>query len=183
MFDKLDYKKKQIALSVSILLLLYIAYQCSFKNAIEAFRLNKQLNKENKSALSGEAGQPQLERKSEFYLKVVKSYKVKGEDGENYLWQSLSGMALACQVQVSFSQNIQNKQDTTTNVLLKKVFSNEFTFSGNYFNLVRLADTLSKSSGIGKIAKLKIYMKKSDGAVANKNQPLLMDLTLKGLIQ
>ncbi|WP_131535571.1 hypothetical protein [Pedobacter nototheniae] len=183
MFDKLDYRKKQIALAFSVLLLLYIAYQCSFKNALEAFRLNKQLSKENISALSGEAGQPQLERKSEFYLKVVKSYKVKGEDHENYLWQSLSGMAMACQVKISFNQDTQAKQDTTANVVLKKVFSNEFSFTGNYFNLVRLADTLSKSTGIGKIAKLKIHLKKSDGTTANKNQPLIMDLALKGLIQ
>lgn len=160
MLDKLDFKKKQLLVIALAVLLLYIAYQFSFKNAFEAMRLNSQLRKDHRSESGQVVSYPQIERKDQFCAAIIKRYKVKKEDRENYLWQSLSGMAMANNVEISFVQG--NTLPADTSALSKGTVVNQFNFRGPYVNIVHLLDTVSKSPGIGKIHMLKLESPKKE---------------------
>ncbi len=161
-----------------MVVLLYIAYVFSLKHTFEAIRLNSQLKKEQNAAQSEDSTFPQVSRKNAFYANALKSYQVKKEDRENRLWQAVSGMASAQNVQVNFSTNTQHVADTVA--LQQGMVAQQFTFKGNYFNLVKLLDTLSKSSGVGKIAEMKLSDKKELGAKEKTGQLTLL-LTLNAL--
>lgn len=178
MLDKLDFKKKQLLLIAFAVLLLYIAYQFSFKNAFEAMRLNSQLQKDKHSESGQTFSYPQIERKDEFCAAIIRRYKVKKEDRENYLWQSLSGMAIANHVEISFAQG--NVLSADTSALSKGTVVNQFNFRGPYVNVVRLLDTVSKSPGIGKIHMLKLESPRKEGQKGDAGK-LTLVLGLKGL--
>ncbi|MBB6273351.1 hypothetical protein HDF26_003811 [Pedobacter cryoconitis] len=178
MWNKLDFKKKQVLLIVFAVFLLYIAYQFSFKNAFEAMHLNSQLQKDHRSEPGQTVSYPQIERKDQFCAAIIKRYKVRKEDRENYLWQSLSGMAMANHVEISFAQG--NVLPADTSVLSKGTVVNQFSFKGPYVNIVRLLDTVSKSNGIGKISMLKLESPKKEGKKENSNK-LTLILGLKGI--
>jgi len=179
MLDKLDYRKKQILLAAFALLLLYIAYQFSFKNAFEAIALNRQLKKEGVATEGQSVSYPQIERKNEFYKSVIKGYKVRKDDRENQLWQSLSGMSIANQVQISFVAEKAVLADTSA--VAKGVVTDQFTFKGRYANLVKLLDTISKSKGIGKIYNLKLQQGKTNQQ-QEKSDKLMLVMGLKGIV-
>jgi len=178
MLAQLDFKKKQLLVIAFAVFLFYIAYQFSFKNAFEAMHLNSQLQKDHRAESGQNSSYPQIERKDQFCAAIVKRYKVKKEDRENYLWQSLSGMAIANHVEISFAQG--NTVLADTSALSKGTVTNQFSFKGKYVDIVRLLDTVSKSSGIGKIHMLKLESPKKEDKkeLANK---LTLVLGLKGL--
>ncbi|MBB6502641.1 hypothetical protein [Pedobacter cryoconitis] len=178
MLDKLDFKKKQMLLIALAVLLLYIAYQFSFKHAFEAMQLNGQLQKDNRAESGQTASYPQIEKKDEFCAAIVKKYKVRKEDRENHLWQCLSGMAMANKVEISFGQGPAIQADTAA--LSKGTVTDQFTFRGKYANIVHLLDTVSKSPGIGKIYKFKLESPKKMDKKANDDK-LTLVLGLKGL--
>lgn len=161
-----------------MVLLLYIAYVFSLKHTIAAMQLNSQLKKEQNAAQSEDSTFPQVSRKNAFYINALKSYTVKKEDRENRLWQTVSGMASAQNVQVNFSTNTQSVTDTVA--LKQGMVVQQFTFKSSYFNLVKLLDTLSKSSGIGKISEVKLSDKKDLGSKEKADQ-LSLQLTLSAL--
>ncbi|MEE1945896.1 hypothetical protein VRU48_12315 [Pedobacter sp. KR3-3] len=178
MWKNLDHQKKNWVLMVGMVALLYIAYVFSLKHTFEAMRLNRQLKKEQSAAQSEDSTFPQVSRKNTFYANALKSYQVKKEDRENRLWQTVSGMASAQNVQVNFSTNTQSVTDTIA--LQQGMVAQQFTFKGNYFNLVKLLDTLSKSTGIGKIGEMKLSDKQELGTKEKTGQ-LTLQLTLNAL--
>ncbi|MGM9475199.1 hypothetical protein ACS5PU_02170 [Pedobacter sp. GSP4] len=151
---------------------IYLAYVLSFKKAISAFMLHSQL--EQTAILGGEPATAiaQLEREHGFYLSVLKAYRVKADERENRLWQSVSGMAIATGVSISFSpEDIKGMLDTS--VVDSSIVLDRFSFSGGYANLVKLLDTVSKAKGIGRIASAKIGTEASTGGTEEKKVLIL----------
>jgi hypothetical protein len=167
MWNKLDQQKKKWIMWAAMLVLVYVAYRFSVQHTIAAFQLNAKLKKEQENVRAEDAAFPQLHKKSNFYLEALKAYKVKTEDRENRLWQAISGMAIGQQVKISFTPNLQTMSDTAG--LQKEIVKQQFTFKGNYFNLVKLLDTMSKSSHIGQIAAVKLSNRKELNGQANKD--------------
>lgn len=180
MWKNLDYKKKNLVLIGGMLLLLYIAYVFSLKHTITAMQLNSQLKKEQEAAQTEDSTFPQISRKNNFYTNALKSYKVKKEDRENRLWQAVSNMALSQNVKIGFNPSQPLIADTIA--LQQGVVAQQFTFKGNYFNMVKLLDTLSKSKGIGKISELKLSDKK-DLDSKDKLGQLTLQLNLSAIAQ
>lgn len=178
MFAKLNLKNKKIVLILLMLAVTYLAYQFSFEKAISAFALNRQLKAAQQPGQEPDAAFPQLERKHAFYQSVLKGYKVRTEDRENRLWQSVSAMAIAKNVEINFSPNIITAEKDTSEIA-RGIVSQKFIFKGSYFNIVKLLDTLAKSSGIGKIAGAKL-MKKTVNGNEEKTDKLNLELQLVG---
>jgi len=162
----------------SMILVVYLAYVFSFEKAIAAFVLNRQLKQAGHPGEEPDAAFPQLERKHAFYQSVLKGYKVRHEDRENRLWQSVSAMAIAKNVEINFSPNIATAEKDTSEIV-RGVVAQKFTFRGSYFNIVKLLDTLAKSPGIGKIADAKL-MKKTAKSNEEKSDKLNLELELVG---
>ena len=178
MWNKLDHQKKNLLSIAGMVLCLYIAYVFSFRHTIAALQLNRQLKKEQGADQSLTNSSAQVSRKNNFYANAVKSYTVKKEDRENRLWQAVSGMALAQNVNINFNPKAQFITDSLA--LQKGLVTQQFAFKGDYFNLVKLLDTMGKSRGIGKIYDLKLFTKKENADQQNKSQ-LKMELTLAAI--
>jgi hypothetical protein len=176
----LTYQNKRIILIIGMLVVGYIAYQLSFKYVVSAFWLNSDLQNEKANITNLDSSFPQVSSTNTFYLTVLKGYSVKQEDRENELWQSISGMALNNSVKISFVPNAIAPTDTTA--LLKNIVQQQFTFKGNYFNLVKLLDTISRSREIGKIADLKIFTKR-DALDSDGSGQLTINLTMIGVVR
>jgi len=173
MWHKLDDKKQQIVAIALALVVFYVAYVFSFKHAIEAYRLNKSLKKEASLQME-DAAYPHLNKKYNFYQKVLAGYRVKKEEMDTKVWQAISDMAVSQQVKISYNPMPQ-VADTAANS--SAIHQQQFTFRGGYFNMVKLLDTISKSEGLGKIAQLTIISPKSEGPKENANT-LSMQLSL-----
>jgi hypothetical protein len=178
MWRQLDNKKKNMVIVGAMIIVLYIAYQFSFKHTFDAIVLNQQLKREQVNDQASDGGFTQINQKNKFYLSAIKSYKVKKEDRENRLWQAVSGMAVANDVDISFNPNL--ALVTADTITVKNgIVSQQFNFKGNYFNLVKLLDTISKTDGIGKISDLKLSTKKDNEPKVDGG--LKMQLTLVGV--
>lgn len=176
MWHKLDDKKQKIVAIVAAVLVLYVAYVFSFKHAVEAYSLNKSLKKEASLQME-DAAYPHLNKKYNFYQKVLTDYRVKKEEMDTKVWQSVSDMAVSQQVKISYNPMPQ-VADTASNPTA--IHQQQFIFRGSYFNMVKLLDTLSKSEGLGKIAQLTITSPKNEGPKEN-NQALSMQLGLSAV--
>lgn len=165
MWHKLDDKKQKIVAIVLALVILYVAYVFSFKHAIEAYSLNKSLKKESSLQME-DAAYPHLNKKYNFYQKVLSDYRVKKEEVDTKIWQAVSDMAVSQQVKISYNPM---PQVADTAAKSSAIHQQQFIFRGGYFHLVKLLDTLSKSEGLGKIAQLTITSPKNEGSKENAN--------------
>ncbi|MBO9675247.1 MAG: hypothetical protein J7577_17500 [Sphingobacteriaceae bacterium] len=178
MLEKLNLKNKKVIMVLLMVIVVYLAYVFSFEKAISAVALNHQLKAAQQPGQEPDAAFPQLERKHAFYQSVLKGYKVRHEDRENRLWQSVSAMAIAKNVEINFSPNITTAEQDTSEIA-RGIVAQKFIFKGSYFNIVKLLDTLAKSPGIGKIANAKL-LKKTANSSEEKSDKLNLELQLVG---
>jgi len=176
MWNRLDTSKKN-GIAIGLMILVgYLAYQLSFKATIEAIWLNGELSKRE---VAGEMDgvSVQLRRKDTFYKKVLKGYELSAEDVQGKMWQAISGIAAEKGVEVGFGQ-VANSQILLDSVALKNgIFRQEFTIRGDYVGLVRLADSVNKTRGIGKISSLVITVPKDAG----EERELVVKLGMVGI--
>jgi hypothetical protein len=176
MNTKLDHQKKNILFVVAMFLVTYMAYVLSFKHTLKAIALNNQLKSEAQFVQVADGSYAQVVRKNSFYNNVIKSYRVKIEDRENRLWQTVSGVAIAHQTAISLNPVNQIVADSTQ--FKRQIFTERFSFKGSYFNIVKLVDSLSKTPDIGKIASLTLALPKETLKEENSIQ---LDLTLNAV--
>ena len=178
MIEKLSQKNKKAIMIFLMIVVVYLAYVFSFEKAISAFALNRQLKQTEHPGEEPDVAFPQLEKKHAFYQAVLKGYKVRREDRENRLWQSISAMAIAKNVDINFSPNLGNVEKDTSETA-KGIVAQKFIFKGSYFNMVKLLDTLEKAQGIGRIADAKLMKKKANGN-EEKSDKLTLELQIVG---
>lgn len=178
MWNRLNEQQKNWSFVVAIIIIFMIAYHFSFRHAIAAYRLNHKLKKEQVDMQGEDSAFLQVNKKYHYYAEVVKSYQVKKEDRDNRLWQVISSMAVSKNVKINYTPQTSELIDTAG--VAKEISTQQFTFKGDYFNLVKLLDTLSKSAQIGHIGKLYLYQPKT-GTTENKNKDLTLQLDLKML--
>jgi len=178
MLKELDYKKKRLLMGVVILVILYLAYQFSFRHTLVAIRLNGELSQQQEGDGFSESSIIQIRRKSLFYKGVVKDYRIKKEDMDNRIWQSVSGMAVAKNVLISFDA-APLTIETDTSAVAKGLISKYFSLKGDYADLVGFLDTLSQSKGNGRLSMVKIFKPKENGVNQN-GSALQLNITLIG---
>lgn len=178
MWQKLDSRKKHLAFAGAIIVILYITYSFSFRHTVDAIILNHELKTAQLNNQITDGSFPQLKRKNDFYVTALKGYKVKKDDRENRLWQALSGMALANDTEIGFNAGTNLPADTLA--VQNGIVDQQFHFKGNYFNLVKLLDTVSSSSGIGKISEFRLTSKPENTSV-NDTDKLTLKLTLTAI--
>jgi len=146
-------------------LLVCFAYVFSFKPAFNAVVLHHQLENEQSDDHNGDLAFSQLEKKNGFYQQVLSAYQVKKEERENRLWQTISAISVAKAVEISYNPTTQVLLDSS--LVKLGVVNQQFSFKGDYFQLVSLLDTLSKSKGIGELTELKLGLKKEERQGSN----------------
>lgn len=178
MFKKIGYKQKRLGLGLLMVLMFYLSYIFSFKQTINAIATNIELSKAGMAENFSDSALPQIERKNSFYQDVLKAYRIREQDSENQIWQSVSGMAVAEKVLISFDPDDKSLQADTgkfTDNLIRK----QFLLKGNYFNITRFLDTLSRARGVGRLSELNLFIKKSQGQ-DNEPKDLNLAITLVG---
>lgn len=180
MLEKLNSKHKKILSYVFAVLVFYLCYVLAFKHTLNAIKLHSELQSEKQDEQGMASSYPNLQRKNNFYREALKAYHVKSEEREQRLWQAVSGMAMAQQVDISLEPQLAMAVDTT---IQKEIAEQHFNFTGNYFGLVKLLDTLHQSEGNGRIGKLKISSKRGVGSEEFSDGKLDMSVTLKGVLR
>lgn len=167
--------KKRGIMYFMMLMVTYLAWVGSFQKTIDAFWLNRQLTQAQQADAEPDAGFRQLTKKHTFYQQVLKGYQVRNQDRENRLWQSVSGLAIFNEVDISYDQE-KAKSETDTVALMKGTISDRFYFRGTYHHIVSLLDTIEKSKGIGRLSEVSITLPKQDTGTAPSDQ---LDVALK----
>lgn len=155
MWDKLDEQKRKIVGLIVAVMVIYIAYRFSFSHAIEAYQLNSRLKKEA-VLQNSDAAYPHLNKKYLFYQKVLAGYGMKKEDMDTKLWQTVSDIAIGQKVSINYDPS-QIPLDSTLN----NIYIQQFGFKGDYVNIVRLLDTLSKTDDVGRISTFSLSIDKN----------------------
>ncbi|OWK68713.1 hypothetical protein [Pedobacter sp. AJM] len=175
-----DIGKKKVIMYLMMLLVIYLAWVGSFQKTIAAIWLNHQLTQAQQADAEPDAGFRQLARKHTFYQQVLKGYQVRNQDRENRLWQSVSGLAIYSEVDISYDKQ-KVIAETDTIAIMKGTVSDRFRFRGQYRRLLSLLDTIEKSKGIGRLSEVSITLPKQDTGVAPSDQ-LDMALKLSGVL-
>jgi hypothetical protein len=178
MFKKIAYKQKRLGLALLMVLMVYLSYIFSFKQTINAIATHMELSKAGKNENFSDSALPQIERKNSFYQEVLKGYRIRKQDSENQIWQSVSGMAVAEKVLISFDPDDKSLPADTGN-FANNLVRKQFLLKGNYFNITRFLDTLSRARGIGRLSEVNLYMKKSQGQ-DHEAKDLNLAITLVG---
>lgn len=154
MWQKLSGQHKSYLILAVGLLIGYFAYQLSFRRTIDAIVLYGELGVEQiaNEETNGAIGQNGV--KNDFYNKVLVSYRIKSEDPEGKLWESISAISQAKGVSVGFNPITKLIPDSLE--IKKKIFRRDFSFRGSYFGLIALVDSISRTQGIGKVSSLRI---------------------------
>lgn len=180
MLEKLNSKHKKILSYVFAVLVFYLCYVLAFKHTLNAIKLHSELASEKLDEEGMASSYPNLQRKNNFYKAALKAYHVKNEEREQRLWQSVSGMALAQQVDITLEPQLVMGGDT---MLHEEIVEQHFIFNGDYFGLVKLLDTLHESRENGRVGKLKISSKRGVGSEEFVDGKLNMSVTLKGVLR
>lgn len=180
MFDRLSSRHKKILSYVVAALVFYLCYVLAFAPTLDAVKLHSELQSEKQDELVMEGSYTNLQRKNNFYKDALKAYHVKNEEREQRLWQAVSGMAIAQQVDITLEPQLSLAVDTT---MQKEIVEQHFNFTGDYFGLVKLLDTLHRSPGNGRIGKLKISSKSGVASDEFADGKLNMSVTLKGVLK
>lgn len=180
MLEKLSSRHKKILSYVLAVLVFYLCYVLAFAPTLDAVSLHSELQSEKKDELVMEGSYTNLQRKNNFYKVALKAYHVKNEEREQRLWQAVSGMAIAQQVDISLEPQLALAVDTTMH---KEIVEQHFNFTGDYFGLVKLLDTLHRNQGNGRIGKLKISSNRGVGSEEFVDGKLDMSVTLKGVLR
>lgn len=175
-----DIGKKKVIMYLMMLLVIYLAWVGSFQKTIAAIWLNRQLTQAQQADAEPDAGFRQLARKHTFYQQVLKGYQVRNQDRENRLWQSVSGLAIYSEVDISYDKQ-KVIAETDTIAIMKGTVYDRFRFRGQYRRLLSLLDTIEKSKGIGRLSEVSITLPKQDTGVAPSDQ-LDMALKLSGVL-
>lgn len=173
-------RKRRLLLYLVMVILTYVSWVSSFQKSISAMSLNRQLKQNQREQVLPDAGYGQLNRKHIFYQKVLKGYQVRIADRENRLWQSISGMAIAGQVEIAYDKE-KLSLEADTLALMKGSTTDRFRFTGNYRRIISLLDTMEKSNGIGRLSELSILKSKAETAEVKPGQ-LEVELTLSGIL-
>ena len=180
MLEKLNSKHKKILSYVFAVLVFYLCYVLAFKHTLNAIKLHSELQGEELDEQGMASSYPNLQRKNNFYKEALKAYHVRNEEREQRLWQAVSGMAIAHQVDISLEPQLSMAVDTAIH---KEIVEQHFSFTGDYFGLVKLLDTLHESRENGRVGKLKISSKHGVGREEFVEGKLNMSLTLKGVLK
>lgn len=175
MWQKLSGQHKNYVSIGMALLIGYCAYQLSFRKTIEAIALNSELAAEQvtNGATNGATGQNGV--KNDFYNKVLSYYRIKSEDPEAMIWESISSISQTKGVSIGFNPN--NKLVPDSLALKKKILHRDFSFRGSYFGLIALVDSISRTPGIGRVSSLRINVPKE----TRVDGELELKLTMMGM--
>lgn len=182
MWKNLSDQKKNIVLIGAMLLVVYVAYVFSFSPTLKVIQINHQLAREQSQTQNFDGTLPQIANQHNYYLNALKAYQVKAEDRENRLWQTVSGVAIAKNVEISFSPTAQQTTDTDSVAIKNKLVKQQFNFKGNYFDHLQLLDSLSKTKGIGIITEIRLAVPKEKAMDGNANQ-VILQLSLSGMVK
>lgn len=175
MFPKLNYIQRNKLLlpllGVGILLSWFLAFSKTF----DAIMLHRKLNVESVQESDISFNAVYVQRKQAALDRILKGYQV-GEEWNDLLWMKGSEIAARQNVGIEYAvAKTSGESDSTT---VGRVQS--LKFYGNFIQLVKLIDTLERSSKIGKISALQLKAPKVDllNEQAGKNE---LRLDFKGL--
>ncbi|NQX41321.1 hypothetical protein SAMN05421820_107137 [Pedobacter steynii] len=175
MLPKLNYIQKNKLLLPLLGIGLLLSWFLAFSKTFDAIMLHRKLNAESAQKNDISFNPVYVQRKLEALDRILKGYLV-GEDWNDLLWMRGSEIAARQNVGIEYSATkISTETDSTT---LGKAQS--LKFYGNFVQLVKLIDTLERSSKIGKISALQFNAPKPDllNEQAGKN---VLRLDFKGL--
>lgn len=175
MWQKLNGQHRNYVLIAVGLLICYFAYQLSFRRTFEAIVLYWELLEEQEVIGNTYGATSQTGVKNDFYIKVLGSYGIKSEDSEGAIWESISGISQAKGVSIGFNPSSKLLPDSLE--IKNNIFRRDFSFKGNYFELIALVDSISRTMGIGKVASLRISVPKE----TKIEEELELKLTVMGI--
>jgi hypothetical protein len=175
MLTTLSYRRKNIMLIIAGVLTLIGSYNLAFKKTLTVIELNRELKAASNPGNEALAYTPEYLKRKEIALKsVLKLYQVEADSWQDNFWTVGSQLAAAKNVNVIFNPEVASQTDSLNKNPL--VLNQTIQFDGHFPDLVRLTDTLEKSSSIGRITSLTISKKK-----INSVEKVVMRVDFKGV--
>lgn len=157
---------------VGIVLCWYFA----FSNTFEAIKLHSELKGQSAVAEDLSFNPVHTEKKLAALKDILKSYRINPSDWSNELWMKSSAMAMKQQVGIDYTRSKPVVEKDTTAV---GAFETLYCY-GHYIQLVKLIDTLERTSGIGKVSAIQIKAPKEE-TTGNRAGQAILRMELRGI--
>ncbi|WP_342333041.1 hypothetical protein [Pedobacter sp. FW305-3-2-15-E-R2A2] len=157
MLPKLSYIQKNKLLLPSLGIGLLLSWFLAFSKTFDAITLHRKLNAESVQENDISFNPVYVQRKQAALDRILKGYQV-GEEWSDLLWMRGSEIAAKQNVGIEYTAGKTVAESDSTSVGLVQ----SLQFYGNFVQLVKLIDTLERSSGIGKISAMQIKAPKQD---------------------
>lgn len=175
MLDILDPVKKNKLLLPLFVVGLLLCWLLAFSKTYDAVKLHHKLKEESERGNDISFNPAHLQQKLTALNLILKGYKV-NEQWHDQLWMQASAIAAKQNVGVDFTlDKLSVGADST---LVGK--SQSLYYYGGYIQLVKLVDTLERTSGIGKISALQVKAPRVD-VIGDKGKKCVLRLDFKGM--
>ena len=157
MVPKLSYIQKNKLLLPLLGIGLLLSWFLAFSKTFDAIMLHRKLNAASAQENDISFNPVYVQRKQAALDRILKEYQV-GEEWSDLLWMRGSEIAAKQNVGIEYTATKVSLESDST--MVGRVQS--LKFYGDFLQLVKLIDTLERSSGIGKISALQIKAPKQD---------------------
>lgn len=163
----LTYKRKNQLLILSMVIVLFIAWNLAFKNTFVAIELNNTLNSQNRDAQNLSYNASYMAEKSFLLDSIVSRYKVDSAGWKNSFWTNVSRSIASPDISVIYQPDDKYKDEESSSTIERQ----HITFDADYKKLVILLDSLQKKNEAGYISSVSFNTTKknrSEGAASVK---------------
>ncbi|TCC97716.1 hypothetical protein [Pedobacter hiemivivus] len=174
MLSRLDHIQKNKLLLPLFVLGLLLCWFLAFDKTFEAVKLNRKLKEKSEKVNDISFNPAYVQQKLAALNLILKSYKV-DEQWNDKLWMQSSAIAAKQNVSVDFTLERPPVEVDSTSVGR----SQSLYFYGGFIQLVKLVDTLERSTGIGKISALQVKAPKTD-VVGDRGKKCVLRLDFRG---
>lgn len=175
MLPKLNYTQKNKLLLPLFGIGLLLSWFLAFDKTYDAIKLNHKLTEEEAGENDISFNPRYVQRKKAALEDILKGYQVE-ENWNDQLWMKGSEIAAKQNVGIDYTVSKPSAESDSTAVGMVQALN----FYGNYVQLVRLVDTLERSSRIGKISALQIKAPRPD-LLNDKVGKNVMRIDFKGM--
>lgn len=155
MFENLTYKRKNLLLGITAILLLFVVYSMGISKTLKAY--HEYSESENKMKVAENAPQMAAQLEKELMLMNAKLGN-QSTSGQNTAETLLSLITNYCQNNHAVLREF--PQTTTANQGDMIIETNQFVVGGSFSTILKLVYILEQKNKVGKVASVKYQLKK-----------------------
>jgi hypothetical protein len=144
---ELSYKRKNQLLILSMVIVLFVAWNLAFKKTFEAYKLNNSLNNKSHTAQNLSYNASYMSEKAILLDSIVERYEVDSASWKNSFWMNVSRSVLSPEIKIIYQPEDKVKEE----LAISSIERQYIVFDADYKRLIVLLDSLKGKNEAGYI--------------------------------